>query len=163
MPVFALGRAQEILLILDEYWSSHPDLEPFPIYYVSALASRCMKVYLNHTSSLNANVQARADAGDHPFLFQRGRFIKELKDVTRNFSDRGPCVVLASPGFLTNGVSRQLLEKWAPDKRNGLILTGYSVEGTLARVYLARIVSPLQSLRRAHRSSVRSNRSFLRA
>lgn len=32
------------------------------------------------------------------------------------------------------GPSRELFEFWAPDPRNGLIITGYSVEGTLARV-----------------------------
>jgi hypothetical protein len=32
------------------------------------------------------------------------------------------------------GPSRELFELWAPDSRNGLIVTGYSVEGTLARV-----------------------------
>ena len=35
---------------------------------------------------------------------------------------------------MTNGPSRELLELWAPDSRNGVILTGYSIEGTLARV-----------------------------
>lgn len=32
------------------------------------------------------------------------------------------------------GPSRELFELWAPDSRNGLIITGYSIEGTLARV-----------------------------
>lgn len=45
-----------------------------------------------------------------------------------------PCVVLASPGFLQTGPSRELLELMAPDPKNGLIVTGYSVEGTMARV-----------------------------
>jgi cleavage and polyadenylation specificity factor subunit 3 len=27
IPVFALGRAQELLLILDEYWREHPHLQ----------------------------------------------------------------------------------------------------------------------------------------
>lgn len=36
--------------------------------------------------------------------------------------------------MLQGGPSRELLEMWAPDARNGLIVTGYSVEGTLARV-----------------------------
>lgn len=45
-----------------------------------------------------------------------------------------PCVVLASPGFMDSGSSRELFELWAPEPRNGLIITGYSVEGTLAKV-----------------------------
>lgn len=32
------------------------------------------------------------------------------------------------------GPSRELFELWAPDSRNGLIVTGYSIEGTLSRV-----------------------------
>ena len=33
MPVFALGRAQELLLILNEHWAKHPELAHIPIYY----------------------------------------------------------------------------------------------------------------------------------
>ena len=42
IPVFALGRAQELLLILDEYWAAHPELHDIPIYYASSLAKKCM-------------------------------------------------------------------------------------------------------------------------
>lgn len=42
LPVFALGRAQELLLILDEYWAQNPTLHSIPIYYASALAKKCM-------------------------------------------------------------------------------------------------------------------------
>src|SRR5207245_1190529 len=38
LPVFALGTAQELLLILDEYWAAHPDLHDTPVYYASSLA-----------------------------------------------------------------------------------------------------------------------------
>lgn len=41
--------------------------------------------------------------------------------------------MLATPGMLQSGGSRILLEKWASDAKNGLILAGYSVEGTMAR------------------------------
>ena len=40
--MFALGRAQELLLILDEYWAAHPELHDVPIYYASSLAKKCM-------------------------------------------------------------------------------------------------------------------------
>ncbi len=41
--------------------------------------------------------------------------------------------MLASPGMFQSGVSRELLERWAPSEKNGVIITGYSVEGTMAR------------------------------
>ena len=43
---------------------------------------------------------------------------------------------MASPGFLQNGVSRHLFERWCDDARNGVIIAGYTVEGTLAHQLL---------------------------
>jgi cleavage and polyadenylation specificity factor subunit 3 len=60
------------------------------------------------------------------------KYIRALKNLDR-FDDVGGCVMLASPGMLQNGVSRELLERWAPNEKNGVIITGYSVEGTMAR------------------------------
>ncbi|KAF5003558.1 hypothetical protein FDECE_9897 [Fusarium decemcellulare] len=142
MPVFALGRAQELLLILDEYWGKHPDFQRYPIYYASNLAKKCMVVYQTFVSAMNDNIKrlfrermAEAEAsGDvagknGPWDF---KYIRSLKNLDR-FDDVGGCVMLASPGMLQNGVSRELLERWAPSEKNGVIITGYSVEGTMAK------------------------------
>ena len=40
MPVFALGTAQELLLILEDYWSQHEDLQNIDIYFASSLARK---------------------------------------------------------------------------------------------------------------------------
>jgi cleavage and polyadenylation specificity factor subunit 3 len=40
-------------------------------------------------------------------------------------------------GMLQNGVSRQLFERWCEDERSGVVLAGYSVEGTLAKKLLS--------------------------
>lgn len=136
MPVFAVGRAQELLLILEEYWKSRPDLQGFPIYFVGGLASRCMSVYRQHSNSLTSSIQARVARGDNPFDFKKSGIIREIRGIGKKdrFDDSKPCVVMASPGMLQSGPSRELLERWAPDPKNGLMLCGYSVEGTLARV-----------------------------
>lgn len=135
LPVFALGRAQEILLILDEYWAEHPELQHIPIYYISSLAIKCMDVYRQYIHTMSPNVRSKFARGINPFDFKRkDTFIRPLDKGISKLNDRNPCVVMASPGFLTSGVSRELLEKWAPDPRNGLIITGYSVEGVMARV-----------------------------
>jgi len=44
-----------------------------------------------------------------------------------------PLVIMATPGMLQNGLSRELFEKWCEDDKNGIVFTGYSVEGTLAK------------------------------
>ena len=141
MPVFALGRAQELLLILDEYWSRHPEYQKIPIYYASNLARKCMVVYQTYVGAMNDNIkrmfrERMAEAEESGDVGKGGpwdfRFVRSLKNLER-FDDVGGCVVLASPGMLQNGVSRELLERWAPSDRNGVVITGYSVEGTMAK------------------------------
>lgn len=132
LPVFVLGRAQELLLLLDEYWSQNPDLHSIPIYYASALARKCIGIYQTYIHTMNEHIRSRFNRRDNPFVFKH---VSNLRSLDK-FDDRGPCVMMASPGFMQSGVSRELLERWAPDRRNGLIVTGYSVEGTMARSIL---------------------------
>lgn len=144
LPVFALGRAQELLLILEEYWAKHAEYRRYPIYYASNLARKCMVVYQTYVGSMNDNIKRRfsdrmaeaeatGDVGKGgPWDF---RFVRSLRSLER-FDDMGGCVMLASPGMMQNGVSRELLERWAPDSKNGVIITGYSVEGTMAQLIM---------------------------
>ncbi|TPX30411.1 hypothetical protein SmJEL517_g06025 [Synchytrium microbalum] len=132
IPVFALGRAQELLLILDEYWQAHPELHSVPIYYASSLAKKCMAIYQTYIHMMNARIRKQF-AISNPFVFKH---ISNLKSMEQ-FDDVGPCVMMASPGMLQNGLSRELLELWCVDKRNGLIVPGYVVEGTLAKSILS--------------------------
>ncbi|KAG0648734.1 mRNA 3 -end-processing YSH1 [Hyphodiscus hymeniophilus] len=143
LPVFALGRAQELLLILEEYWARHAEFQKIPIYYASNLARRCMLVYQTYVGAMNDNIKRLSRAGiaseggstsdtagkGGPWDF---KYIRSLKTLDR-FDDIGGCVMLASPGMMQNGVSRELLERWAPSDKNGVIVTGYSVEGTMAK------------------------------
>ncbi|CAI4229498.1 unnamed protein product [Auanema sp. JU1783] len=131
IPAFALGRAQELLLILDEYWEAHPDLHDIPVYYASSLAKKCMAVYQTFVSGMNQRIQKQI-AVNNPFVFKH---VSNLKGM-EHFEDSGPCVVLASPGMLQNGLSRELLEKWCVDSKNGCIIAGYCVEGTPAKYIL---------------------------
>nr|XP_027113188.1 cleavage and polyadenylation specificity factor subunit 3-I [Coffea arabica] len=131
IPAFALGRAQELLLILEEYWSNHRELENVPIYYASPLAKRCMAVYQTYINSMNERIRSQY-ANSNPFEFKH---ISPLKSI-ENFNDVGPSVVMASPGGLQSGLSRQLFDRWCSDKRNACVIPGYVVEGTPAKTII---------------------------
>ncbi|PHU26196.1 Cleavage and polyadenylation specificity factor subunit 3 [Capsicum chinense] len=131
IPAFALGRAQELLLILDEYWSNHPELSNFPIYYASPLARKCMAVYQTYINSMNERIRNQF-ASSNPFNFKHISSLNSIED----FIDNKPCVVMASPGSLQSGLSRQLFDKWCSDKKNACVIPGYVVEGTLAKTII---------------------------
>lgn len=44
---------------------------------------------------------------------------------------------MASPGMMQSGLSRELFETWCTDPKNGVIIAGYCVEGTLAKTILS--------------------------
>jgi Cft2 family RNA processing exonuclease len=146
IPVFALGRAQELLLILDEYWQQHSHLQNIPIWYASKLASRALRVYQTYANMMNARIRAQMDIGN-PFAFQYIRNLKSIDSIYHTadsntselvvFDDRNNAnVVFASPGMLQSGVSRRLFDRWASDPKNGVIVAGYAVEHTLAKEIL---------------------------
>jgi len=110
MPIPAFGNGQELALLLDEHWDAHPEL---------------------HDTPMNANIRSRFARRDNPFDF---KYIKWLKDARRLKESKGSCVVMASDQFMKFGLSRELLEEWASESKNGVVVTGYSIEGTMARV-----------------------------
>ncbi|CAI7931300.1 unnamed protein product [Closterium sp. NIES-54] len=132
IPAFALGRAQELLLILDEHWRGHPEVQHVPLLYASPLARKTMVVYRTYLSAMNDRIREQAEVSN-PFDF---RFIKSLRSIAE-FEDTGPAVVMASPGGLQSGLSRQLFDMWCQDARNTCLIPGYVVEGTLAKTILS--------------------------
>ena len=127
MPVFALGRAQELLLILNEHWQKHPELAKVPIYYQGNLANRALSVFNTHRNMMGDKLRMELESGHNPFKFEQYDKLDSIAEATT------PLVIMASPGMMQNGPSRELFMKWAPDKKNGVVFTGYCVEGSLAK------------------------------
>ena len=84
IPVFALGRAQELMLILDEYWEAHPELHDVPIYYASSLAKKCMAVFQTYVNAMNDKIRRQISV-NNPFVFKH---ISNLKNIDQ-FQDIG--------------------------------------------------------------------------
>ena len=118
IPVFALGRAQELLLVLDEFWQAHPELQHIPVYYASRLASKALRVYQTFVNTMSTHIREAMDVSN-PFKFA---CVQNM--TSADFQAAGPCVVMAAPGFLQTGVSRELFEQWCEDERNAVIIAG---------------------------------------
>ncbi|KAI8420524.1 hypothetical protein MSG28_008997, partial [Choristoneura fumiferana] len=86
----------------DEFWALHPELQDVPIYYASSLAKKCMAVYQTYVNAMNDRIRRQIAGIDH-------------------FEDIGPCVILASPGMMQSGLSRELFESWCTDPKNGVM------------------------------------------
>ena len=91
-----------------------------------------MAVYQTFINAMNERIRRQISV-NNPFVFKH---ISNLKGID-HFDDVGPCVILASPGMMQSGLSRELFESWCSDPKNGCIVAGYCVEGTLAKHILS--------------------------
>ncbi|PIA18263.1 Metallo-hydrolase/oxidoreductase [Coemansia reversa NRRL 1564] len=129
IPCFALGRAQELCILIESYWE-RLGLK-VPVYFSAGLtekANRYYKLFINWT-----NQKVKESFVDrNPFDF------KYIKPWNRDYVDLpGPMVLFATPGMLHIGTSLEVFKKWAPDERNMLIMPGYCVAGTIGAKVLS--------------------------
>eukprot|EP01029_Cantina_marsupialis_P000099 TRINITY_DN1010_c1_g1_i1.p1 TRINITY_DN1010_c1_g1~~TRINITY_DN1010_c1_g1_i1.p1 ORF type:complete len:734 (+),score=249.19 TRINITY_DN1010_c1_g1_i1:139-2340(+) len=131
LPVFAHGRAQELLLLLEELWQRDEKLRKnFSIHFISRMAGKAQEVFQTYISYMNSRIQRQFEVQHiNPFEL---RHISFPGGNFRPSDTPHPCVVISSPGMLQSGKSREFFEAWSEDSRNGVVLTGYSVHGTLA-------------------------------
>jgi integrator complex subunit 11 len=129
IPVFALGRAQELCILLETYWERMNLL--YPIYFSAGLTEKANHYYKLFISWTNQNIK-------NTFV-QRNMFdFKHIKPFDRSYIDNpGPMVVFATPGMLHAGLSLQIFKKWAEDDNNMLIMPGYCVAGTVGHKILS--------------------------
>jgi hypothetical protein len=123
IPVVALGRAQELLLILEDCWSRHPELHDIPVHQTSGIAAQSLGVFQSYIEMMNEGMRA-AFQQRNPFDFRHVRHTRGF----RAESEVGACVVLATPSMLQSGLSRELFEAWCEDHRNGIIIADFAVQ-----------------------------------
>ncbi|CAL9249005.1 unnamed protein product [Arabidopsis halleri] len=123
IPSFALGRAQELCMLLDDYWE-RMNIK-VPIYFSSGLTIQANMYYKMLISWTSQNVKEKHNT-HNPFDF------KNVKDFDRSLIHApGPCVLFATPGMLCAGFSLEVFKHWAPSPINLVALPGYSVAGTV--------------------------------
>ncbi|VDM20585.1 unnamed protein product [Hydatigera taeniaeformis] len=123
IPVFALGRAQELCILLETYWE-RMNLS-FPIYFSTGMAEKATEFYKLFISWTSQKIKET--------FVERNMFdFKHVKHLTPEVVDQpGPMVVFATPGMLHAGQSLHIFRKWAPDPKNMVIIPGYCVSGTV--------------------------------
>ncbi|MFQ6051779.1 MAG: beta-CASP ribonuclease aCPSF1 [Candidatus Hydrothermarchaeota archaeon] len=131
IPVFAVGRAQEIMIVLGEYIRLDI-LEEIPIY-LDGMIWDATAIHTTYPEFLSNELREKIfHQGENPFLSDV--FEKVSNQNERDSIIEGePCVVLATSGMLTGGPSVEYFLKWCEDPKNSIIFVGYQAEGSLGR------------------------------
>lgn len=123
IPVFALGRAQELCILLDTYWE-RMNIK-VPIYFTQGLTEKATNFYKLFIGWTNEKIR------DTFVDFNMFDF-KHITTFNHSYlNNPGPMVVFATPGMLHGGTSLQIFKRWAGDAKNMIIMPGYCVSGTV--------------------------------
>lgn len=129
IPVPAVGRAQEIMLIIDGYMKRGL-IEEAPVF-VEGMISEATAIHTAHPEYLAKEVRnSILHKGVNPFKSDYFTIV-EHPSAREEIVDGKQSIVIATSGMLEGGPVIDYFKRLAPDKRNKMIFVSYQIEGTL--------------------------------
>jgi len=128
IPVFALGRAQELCILLETYWGRIKS--KVPVFFAAGMTEKANFYYRLFVNWTNDKIKS-SFIKNNMFEF---KYIQPFDKALIKSAD--PMVLFATPGMLHGGLSMQVFKEWVHDEKNLLIIPGYCVEGTLGNKLL---------------------------
>ena len=130
IPVFAVGRSQEVMLVLEELMRTGK-LPSVPIY-LDGMIWEATAIHTAYPEYLNSQLRTQIfQMGENPFLSPLFKRVETQDMRERICHDDEPCIVLSTSGMMNGGPVMEYLKSWADNSNNCLIFVGYQAEGTL--------------------------------
>jgi uncharacterized protein len=131
IPVPAVGRAQEIMLVIDREMKEGRLLES-PIY-IEGMISEASAIHMSYAHYLGYNVRKSVAEGINPFQSEYFTIVNGTRKREDIFNDENPSIIMATSGMLEGGPSVEYFKEIAPDEKNKIIFVSYQINGTLGR------------------------------
>ena len=131
IPVPAVGRAQEIMLILDGYMRRGV-MKEAPVF-IEGMISEATAIHTAYPEYLGRDVRnSILHDGVNPF--QSDYFtIVEHPSVRQEIIEGEPCIVMATSGMLEGGPVIEYFKSLADNENNSIVFVSYQIEGTMGR------------------------------
>jgi predicted metal-dependent RNase len=130
IPVPAIGRAQEILLVLNKLLSEKRLVET-PIF-LDGLVVEATAIHTAFPDYFTAELQQRLREGENIFISEYFTAVRSEQQREEVLESRGPAVIVSTSGMLEGGPVLKYLQAFAGDENNLLMFVSYQVEGLWA-------------------------------
>lgn len=128
IPAFSVGRAQEVMLTLEEY-KRHGKLNVNKVY-LDGMTRQASAIHTVYPEYLKRNIKTRVLQNNSPFLSDLFETIDNNTKREEVLKSTGS-VIIASSGMLEGGASLKYFYEFAPDSKNKVIIVGYQAKGSL--------------------------------
>jgi KH/beta-lactamase-domain protein len=128
IPVPAVGRAQEILMVINKYMEDG-SLTEVPVY-IEGMISEATGIHTAYPDYLSSELKDQIlREGVNPFESDYFTVVKQ-HDLRDEIAAGGPCIIMATAGMMEGGPVMEYFKRLAPDPENGLLFVSYQVAGT---------------------------------
>jgi predicted metal-dependent RNase len=131
IPIPAVGRAQEILLVIDQYMRNKILVEA-PVF-MEGMISEATAIHVSYADYLSRELRSKIlDEGVNPFKSEYFTEVEHPSDREEAYRE-GPAIIMATSGMLEGGPVLDYFEHIAPSDKNKILFVSYQVQGTIGR------------------------------
>jgi KH/beta-lactamase-domain protein len=132
IPAFAVGRSQEIMLVLEEAMR-HGDIPDVPVH-LDGMIWEATAIHSTYPEYLRDGVRDRIFHDDeNPFLADQFNHIDGGEEERQDVADSDACIILSTSGMVEGGPIMSWLEHVGGDPDSTMTFVGYQAQGTLGR------------------------------
>jgi hypothetical protein len=132
IPIPAVGRAQELMMVIDKYMKSGQLTESS--VFMEGMIQEATAIHEAHPEYLERTLRQKIlETDDNPFDSEYFTNIEHADGRDEPLRDDSPCIIIATSGMLEGGPVLEYFRNLAPDKRNKILFVSYQVNGTLGR------------------------------
>jgi len=131
IPVPAVGRAQEIMLVIDKEMREGRLIEA-PIF-IEGMISEASAIHMSYAHYLGYDVRKSVSQGVNPFQSEYFTVVNGYGRRDEVLNDENPSVIMATSGMLEGGPSVEYFKEIAPNQLNKIVFVSYQINGTLGR------------------------------
>ena len=132
IPAFAVGRSQEIMLVLEEAMRSGK-IPEMPIH-LDGMIWEATAIHTTYPEYLRDDLRDRIFHEDkNPFLAEQFNHIDAGEEERQEVAEGDQCIILSTSGMVTGGPIMSWLRHIGPDPDSKLVFVGYQTQGTMGR------------------------------
>jgi metallo-beta-lactamase family protein len=124
IPVFAVGRAQEILYYISLLKSSGAISKDIPVYLNSPMAVDATAIFSHHSG------EHRLSPEQCSVLSQTAHMVNSVEQSKQLNERKGPMIILSASGMASGGRVVHHLKAFAPRPNNTILFVGFQAAGT---------------------------------
>ena len=132
IPIPAVGRAQELMMVIDKYMKSGQMTESS--VFMEGMIQEATAIHEAHPEYLERTLRQKIlETDDNPFDSEYFTNIEHTDGREEPLREDSPCIIIATSGMLEGGPVLEYFRNLAPDKKNKILFVSYQVNGTLGR------------------------------